>query len=192
MPAAGPTRPVLLPGDPGTEAYRELAAGPPSLDRSPPGWLRVTVAVLACLLVLVLAGLILDKARPSVLSSLRNRPATKASGGGGTGGPRPSTAVGGSSTSTSSTVAPGSPPRVSSIEPSSGPGGSQVTVLGSGFFSPDRRILVEFGGSPTSTSCPTSTRCLATVPAGARPGTTTGVRVQTQSGQSNAVTFTYR
>ncbi len=97
-------------------------------------------------------------------------------------------------TTTTTTTTParaGTAPVVASISPSSGGSGTQVVIAGSGFFSADGRIVVTFGGVVTRTRCPDEQSCVATAPA--RPaGTSVPVVLQTESGSSKPVEFTYR
>ncbi|MHB1599891.1 MAG: IPT/TIG domain-containing protein [Acidimicrobiales bacterium] len=97
-------------------------------------------------------------------------------------------------TTTTTTTTPahvGTAPVVASISPSSGSSGTQVVIAGSGFFSADGRIVVTFGGVVTQTRCPDEQSCVATAPA--RPaGTSVPVVLQTESGSSKPVDFTYR
>lgn len=61
----------------------------------------------------------------------------------------------------------GSKPTVMSVNPASGPVGTHVTIIGTGFSTTAGRTVVRFG-SPRSTtvSCSTTTQCAATAPSG--------------------------
>jgi hypothetical protein len=85
-------------------------------------------------------------------------------------------------------------PTVSSLSPASGStaGGTTVTITGANFV--PGATSVTFGSKPaTAVSCPSSTTCLATAPAGSAGGVAV---VVTASGQSSAIgsgsTFTYQ
>jgi hypothetical protein len=92
----------------------------------------------------------------------------------------------------SATVAPrpkpGVIPRIYSLTPATGSAGQTLTVSGSGFLSANGSIVATFGSQTTQTSCPTSDQCFVTVP----PGSNTAVvRITTESGVSNPLTFHY-
>lgn len=97
-----------------------------------------------------------------------------------------------SSTTTSTTTlsARGQPPRLLAIEPDTGAPGETLTLVGSGIESPNGRVVAYFGDEPAPTSCPTEARCTVTVPTAAHG--TVAVRIETEFGRSNAITFRAR
>jgi len=150
-----------------------------------PFGLRAIVSVLGVLVLVGLVGLVLEHVQPGLFAGLRS--------GGTTTLPRSL-----STSSTTSTTLPagggssgGASPVIASVRPASGTSGESVTLTGTGFFSSDGNVSVTFGAAPAGVHCPTESRCLVTVPAG-KPGSTASVRMTTQSGQSNTVTFHYR
>jgi hypothetical protein len=56
-------------------------------------------------------------------------------------------------------------------------------------MSADNTIVAYFGSSATATACPSRNECVATAPAGLTG--TVPVRVHTESGTSNAKSFSY-
>jgi hypothetical protein len=100
----------------------------------------------------------------------------------------------GTSTTTSTTTpllaAPGGPPVIGSLTPSSGSAGQSVRVTGAGFLSSSGQIVARFNGQVAATSCPAQNTCTVTVPppSGDRSALVT---ITTADGTSNAVTFAY-
>jgi hypothetical protein len=82
-------------------------------------------------------------------------------------------------------------PLLVAISPAASAPGHVVTLEGMGFFSPDGHITVMFGGQAAPVYCPTQTTCDATVPGSGRSTGTVPVTVATDTGVSNAVSFTY-
>lgn len=80
------------------------------------------------------------------------------------------------------------PPVLSSISPRTGRPGQTVTLSGRGFFSTDGVVITTFVGHPAPTRCPTRERCLVTVPR--KPSGSYSVSLHTESGASNALSFT--
>lgn len=95
------------------------------------------------------------------------------------------------STSSTTTTSPGSGsgPTISALSPNSGTAGTVVTITGSGLVSPDGQITAYFGSTAAPTTCASGSTCTTTVPSGS-PGPET-VTVQTASGTSDGLTFTY-
>lgn len=87
------------------------------------------------------------------------------------------------------TVTAGAAPSITSINPSSGPVGSTVTITGMNFGAPVGTNTILFNGSPNSAPVISwsATTIVITVPVGA---TTGGVTVTTSVARSNAVLFT--
>jgi hypothetical protein len=143
------------------------------------------VAVLGVLVLAGLVGLVLEHVQPGLFSGLRS------------GGTTTSTSSSTTSSTTSTTVpssgtsSGGARPVIASLDPASGVPGTTVTITGSGLFSANGYVAVTFGAAVAPTRCPSEEKCLVTVPAG-KAGSTESVRVTTQSGQSNVVTFHYR
>ena len=88
---------------------------------------------------------------------------------------------------------PGAAPVISSLNPSSGAAGQAIMVLGANFMSPSGHIAAHVGAALASIACPKQSTCLVTVPppAAGAPSSVT-VTVTTDSGTSNAASFTYR
>lgn len=94
------------------------------------------------------------------------------------------------STTTPTAAAPGGPPVISSLTPSSGSAGQSVQVVGANFLSSSGQIVATFNGQVAPTSCPAQNTCTVTVPPS--PGAATvQVTITTASGTSNAVKFIY-
>ena len=102
----------------------------------------------------------------------------------------PSTAAPTTTVPSSTTAAPGVP-ALSSISPSSGAPGQTVTLTGSNLFSPSGLITVTFAGVQAGVSCPSSTTCVVTVPSGLNPSASIPVAINTGTGTSPSVNFTY-
>jgi hypothetical protein len=66
-----------------------------------------------------------------------------------------------------------------------------MTVFGVGLYSPDGLVQASLGGADAPTSCTTETTCVVTVPAGLGPPRRLPLRIQTQGGTSNALSFSY-
>lgn len=176
-------------------AARPVDAAPPPgndpLSDRPDRWLIRSVAVAAALVVAAAIALIVS------LSSSSAPPSSTAAGGSHTSTAPPSTkgqggastSTTGSNTSTTVAVAPGGPPVISSLDPSSGSAGQSVTVAGGNFLSTSGQIVATFNGQVAPTSCPAQNTCTITVPSSTSPSAQ--VVITTSGGTSNAVTFTY-
>ncbi len=96
-------------------------------------------------------------------------------------------------TTSTSTTAPLStskaPARLRSISPGTASPGQTVTLTGDGFESSNGLIVAMFGSEPVPTNCPTESRCVARVPVGTQRDVV--VRVRTESGLSNGISFHY-
>jgi hypothetical protein len=95
------------------------------------------------------------------------------------------------STTAPTSAAPGGPPVISSLTPSSGSAGQSVQVVGANFLSSSGQVVAMFNGQVAPTSCPAQNTCTVTVPP-SPGGATAQVTITTASGTSNVVTFTYR
>lgn len=178
-PAAAATRPAPL--------RPSLAA---------PAWLRAAVTGLGVLLVAALAGLGVEHARPGAFAALR-APAAPLPPLVITGpGARPSPAPGAPDARQPSTPALAASlrssgsgaPQLVALRPASGRAGASVTISGTRLQSASGVILATFNGVAASTRCPTTSECLATVPAGVGAGALV-VRVRTDTGRSNGLVF---
>jgi IPT/TIG domain len=78
-------------------------------------------------------------------------------------------------------------PVLTSLEPDSGAAGETLILSGRGITSANGTIVATFDSRPAPTRCPSEQRCLVTVPAGLKGSV--AVRLQTESGSSNALTF---
>ncbi|MGC8626066.1 MAG: IPT/TIG domain-containing protein [Acidimicrobiales bacterium] len=69
-----------------------------------------------------------------------------------------------------------------------------MTLTGRGLFSANGHISVTFGPALAPVACPSETTCHVQVPSQRLPGSlrSVPVSIETQSGTSNPVTFTYR
>jgi IPT/TIG domain len=97
-----------------------------------------------------------------------------------------------SSVSGPGTATTGTAPLLSSLSPSTGGFGQQVTVSGTDFLSADGEIVAHFGGQSAATSCPSQTLCLVTVvpPLSGSPRSVP-VSISTEAGTSATLTFDY-
>ena len=196
-----PPRPSMLPAPPW--------GGPPG---SPPGdrdesarrerWLRISVAVVAALVVVAGIALAISPGGggPQVAAPPATTPTTAAHAGtapaalhpahhqkpkGHGGNARPST-----TTSSAPPATPGGPPVIASLSPASGAPGQGIQVDGSNFLSSNGQVLATFNGQVAPTNCPAANVCTVTVPP--RGGSASAqVVITTAGGASNAVTFTY-
>lgn len=75
-----------------------------------------------------------------------------------------------------------------SMSPASGTAGQTVTLTGSNLFSASGLIMAHFGAATAPVSCPTQSRCTATVPSGSG---SVLVTITTDRGTSRPVRFTY-
>lgn len=143
-------------------------------------------AVLGSILIVLLAAFIVEAVSPSWLAGLRNVASPRGAG------VVPTT----TSTTPSSTVPRNGPsgsgaPVLYSLTPSSAPSGATITIVGDGLFSSNHTVIARFDGSVSSTHCPTTHRCLVVVPSRPKGSGTVTVRVSTNAGQSNALSFQY-
>lgn len=90
-----------------------------------------------------------------------------------------------------STAATRTAPLLSSLSPSTGESGQQVTVSGTDFLSADGEIVAHFGGQAAATSCPSQTLCLVTVPPLSGSPRVVTVSITTEAGTSRTLTFDY-
>jgi IPT/TIG domain len=90
-----------------------------------------------------------------------------------------------------STAATATAPLLSSLSPSTGGSGQQVTVSGTDFVSADGEIVAHFGGQAAATSCPSQTLCLVTVPPLSGSPRFVPVSITTETGTSRTLTFDY-
>jgi hypothetical protein len=88
-----------------------------------------------------------------------------------------------------STATTGTAPLLSSLSPSTGASGQQVTVSGTDFRSADGEIVAHFGGQAAATSCPSQTMCLVTVPPLSGSPRFVPVSITTEAGTSRTLTF---
>ncbi len=85
----------------------------------------------------------------------------------------------------------GPAPLLSSLSPSTGGSGQQVTVSGTDFLSADGEIVAHFGGQSAATSCPSQTLCLVTVPLLPGSPRSVPVSITTDAGTSATLDFHY-
>jgi hypothetical protein len=78
-------------------------------------------------------------------------------------------------------------PVLTSLKPAAGPVGSTVDVIGTGLYSANRVVVAWFGTRGAPTRCPTNKLCIVTVPS--RISGSVAVRIHTETGWSNALTF---
>jgi hypothetical protein len=152
--------------------------------------LLVLFAAAVVALVGIAAGLALSPgptsgkrvASPSSRRSHSSRPSSKT-----TTSPTTSSAQTSTTTSTTSAASSTAGPVLSSLEPNTGAVGQVLTLTGSGFMSANGTIVATFNSHPAPTRCPSERLCLVTVPAGLHGSV--AVRLHTESGESNALTF---
>jgi hypothetical protein len=184
---------------------RHNAERPPDVDR---GLRRAVAAVSAALVVVVavLVGSILAGGTPPATTGGQS-PSALAT--------QPSSTVPVSSSSTTTTTvpttlptppptsvptttvpvapqqtAPGGPPVLTNLQPSTGTIGQPAMVSGSGFLSPSGHISATVGGQTAPVSCPDQTTCMVTIPPQIGTATAVPVVIITDGGSSNPLTFT--
>jgi hypothetical protein len=96
-----------------------------------------------------------------------------------------------SRSSTTTSAATATPLTISAVIPSSGVSGQHVTIFGNDLVGPGGYLVATFDGSPVPTSCPSEQQCSAVVPPRPPDTDTTAVRLRTDRGASNAITFRY-
>lgn len=82
-------------------------------------------------------------------------------------------------------------PELTSLTPSYGSAGQTVVVSGLDLFSPNGYVQASFGGQAAPTRCPTQTSCTVTVPLLSGSPRSVAVTVTTETGTSNALSFSY-
>lgn len=80
---------------------------------------------------------------------------------------------------------------ISALVPSSGVSGEHVTILGSDLVGPGGYLVATFNGSPVPTSCPSEQQCDAVVPPRPHRAGEVVVRLRSEIGFSNALSFRY-
>jgi hypothetical protein len=93
----------------------------------------------------------------------------------------------------STTASPGSTTAltISAVVPSSGVSGQHVTIFGKDLAGPGGYVVATFDGSTVPTNCPSLERCDAVVPPRPPGANTLAVRLRTERGTSNAISFRY-
>jgi hypothetical protein len=150
---------------------------------------RLLVAVFVTAALVAVAAIILV-----VIAATRHQPSTTTPPAAATGSTtHHHSAAKAASSTTLPTPTPGAAPIISSLSPSSGAAGQAITILGANFMSPSGHISARVGTRLASIACPQQSTCTLTVPP-PDPGTTgsVSVTVTTDSGTSNAVSFSYR
>jgi len=84
------------------------------------------------------------------------------------------------------------PPLLRAASVNAGRPGQTITLFGSDFFSANGLVVASFGGHAAPTRCPTRLRCIVTIPTHARLFGGYPLRVRTETGVSNALSFTVR
>ncbi len=156
-------------------------------------WQRLAVGALVVVVGGILIGIAASGSTPSsprhAVSTTTPRPRNSASSS------SPSTKLATPAAVPSTTAAPrvsaeGRAAKLLSISPDTAAPGQTLTIAGSGFESPNGKIVVMFGSAPAPTNCPSEERCFVTVPVETHREVL--VRVQTEYGLSNGVSFHYR
>lgn len=80
-------------------------------------------------------------------------------------------------------------PVITALSARSAVPGQTFTLSGTGFYSANGVIVASFGTHPAPTQCPTRERCLVTVPTRAKLSGVYQLRLRTESGTSNALSF---
>lgn len=180
-----------------------IGVGPPK-RRTGGAVVRFVVAALSALLLVALAGLTIVEVRPEWLAGLRNAvpaPAPVAALPGAVAAPRAPAAparrgaarpAGRATTLPGQDVAAVGAPRLVALVPTSGGAGQRLVVSGVNLFSADGRITLRFGRRAAPVRCPSTRRCVATVPPLDGPPRTMPVEMRTSGGQSNTLAFHYR
>lgn len=182
---------------PSVEPVTRTAEGRPPDGRD--RWLVRAVVLVAALVAAAAVALVasLGSSTPPSPTAARSIPTATAPsrspsaghGRGATGSTSSGSTSPSLSTSTTAAIAPGGPPVISSLSPSSGAAGQTVVVAGANFLSSSGRIVATFNGEVAPTSCPAQNTCMVTVPSSTAPSAQ--VVITTSSGPSNALTFTY-
>ena len=183
----------------------DLSAASPPRDHQPDRWLVTAVVVVAVLLLAAATGLMVSLATANDPPKAATSPSTVTAPShgaavtpshhstgrerGSPARPSPSPDV---TTTTPSTapVSPSGPPVISALAPSSATAGQAVQIVGSNFLSSNGQIVATFNGQVAPTNCPTQNICNVTVPPSAGLPSAL-VTINTASGTSNAMTFTY-
>ena len=181
-------------------------AASPAKDHRLDRWLVTAVVIVGALVVAAATGLAVSLATVNGTPKAATSPATVRTPGHGAavppahhstgpeGGssarPSPSTDA---TTTTPSTVpaSPSGPPVISALSPSTATAGQAVQIAGSNFLSSNGQIVATFNGQVAATTCPTQNTCNVTVPPSVGLPSAQ-VTINTASGTSNAMTFTYR
>lgn len=188
------SQPPLVPGSSLAPAAGPRAPGHPHGERV----LRMCVVVVAAL-VLGLGGALaaLQLSGPSGVPSSGAR-ATRPPEHSPQPAPTTAPTTSRPTTSRPTTAAPGpaptasgSTPRLVSVSPSAGRTGQVVTVSGVNLYSPDGFVQATLGGAEAPISCQSQTTCSVTVPAGLGPPQTRPITIETETGTSNALSFSY-
>lgn len=108
--------------------------------------------------------------------------------GGGTASP---TTTAPPSTTTPAVPTTGSGPVLTTLEPASAAPGQVLVIVGSNLMSASGQITANFGTETSTVACPQTTSCLVMVPQDGTSGTSVPFTVTTDSGTSNALTFSY-
>ena len=146
---------------------------------------NAVLTILGSVFVAMLALFIVEQLSPGLFAGLRNvsTPGGRVVSGATT---TPST-----QTTRPPLTATGSAPVLYSLDPTSASSGASVTITGNDLFSSDHVVVARFNGKVSSTRCPSTHRCVAVVPALPSGSGAVSVRVTTDAGQSNALTFQY-
>ncbi|HLX78048.1 MAG TPA: IPT/TIG domain-containing protein [Acidimicrobiales bacterium] len=145
---------------------------------------NAVLTILGSVFVAMLALFIVEQLSPGLFAGLRN---VSTQGGRGVSG----------TTKTSSTQTTRPPPTATgapvlfSLDPTSASSGASVTITGNDLFSSDHVVVARFDGKVSTTRCPSTHRCVAVVPTLPSGSGAVTVRVTTDAGQSNALTFQY-
>lgn len=108
--------------------------------------------------------------------------------GGGTASP---TTTAPPSTTTPAVPTTGSGPVLTTLEPASAAPGQVLVIVGSNLMSASGQITANFGTETSTVACPQTTSCLVMVPQDGTSGTSVPFTVTTDSGTSNALSFSY-
>jgi hypothetical protein len=80
---------------------------------------------------------------------------------------------------------------LTTLEPASAAPGQVLVIVGSNLMSASGQITANFGTETSTVACPQTTSCLVMVPQDGTSGTSVPFTVTTDSGTSNALTFSY-
>jgi hypothetical protein len=92
---------------------------------------------------------------------------------------------------TTSVPAAGTGPSLTTLDPASGVPGQILVIEGTDLLSPSGQITAHFGTATATVACPAQSSCLVMVPPNTAAAASVPFTVTTDTGTSNALTFSY-